>query len=130
MYPGTMASTYASYYNGSIAFLRGNYELSAMHFRTGIQSGKIEEVMPFLLREGLAQALEAKGDFVASSKAYQDAAAFATGSLKTQAMMGQARVLGLSGRKREAEGLYRLILSGKPDPQAKEFIEIKLAQTE
>jgi len=129
-YPGTVAAVYARYYLGSIAFLRGNYDLSATNFRAAIQSGKMNEVMPFLLREGLAQALEAKGDFAAASEAYRDAAGVASGDLKTQAMMGQARTMSLSGRKSEAVGLYRTILSGNPDPQTKEFVEIKLAQSE
>ena len=129
-HPGTVAAGYARYYLGSIAFLRGNYDLSVMNFRAAIQSGKMNEVMPFLLREGLAQALEAKGDFAAASEAYRDAAGVASGDLKTQAMMGQARTMALSGRKQEAIALYRRILSENPDSQTKEFLEIKLARSE
>lgn len=129
-HPGTVAAVYARYYLGSIAFFRGNYDLSAMNFRTAIQAGKPDEVMPFLLREGLAQALEAKGDFAAASEAYREAAGVTAGDLKTQALMGQARTMALSGRKPEATRLYRRILSENPDPQTKEFVEIKLAQSE
>jgi tetratricopeptide (TPR) repeat protein len=127
---GTVAAVYAKYYLGSIAFLRGNYDLSATHFRGAILAGKQDDVMPFLLREGLGQALEAKGDFVGASEAYRDAATFAGGNLKTHAQMGQARAWNLSGRKREALGLYRQILTENPDAQTREFVEIKLAQAE
>ncbi|MEK6779445.1 MAG: tetratricopeptide repeat protein [Candidatus Deferrimicrobiota bacterium] len=127
---GTVAAVYARYYLGSIAFLRGNYDLSATNFRTAIQAGKPDEVMPFLLREGLAQALEAKGDFAAASEAYREAAGVTAGDLKTQALMGQARTMALSGRKQEAIALYRRILSENPDSQTKEFVEIKLARSE
>ncbi|MDA8121002.1 MAG: hypothetical protein M0Z38_00355 [Deltaproteobacteria bacterium] len=129
-HPGTVAAEYARYYMGSIAFLRGNYDLSAMNFRAAIQSGKLDDVMPFLLRQGLAQALEAKRDFAGASGAYRDAAGVASGDLKTEAMMGQARTTALSGRTSEALELYRAILSGNPDPRTKEFVEIKLAQSE
>jgi tetratricopeptide (TPR) repeat protein len=127
---GTVASVYARYYLGSIAFLRGNYDLSATNFRTAIQAGKMDELMPFLLREGLAQALDAKGDFAAASEAYREAAGVTAGDLKTQALMGQARTMALSGRKQEAIALYRRILSENPDSQTKEFVEIKLARSE
>ncbi len=127
---GTVAAVYARYYLGSIAFIRGNYDLSATNFRTAIQTGKPDEVMPFLLREGLAQALEAKGDFAAASEAYREAAGVTAGDLKTQALMGQARTMALSGRKQEAIALYRRILSENPDSQTKELVEIKLARSE
>jgi tetratricopeptide (TPR) repeat protein len=130
MHPGTVAAVYARYYLGSIAFLRGNYEQSAMNFRAAIQAGKPEVTMPFLLRQGLAQALEAKGDFTGASQAYRDAAEVTGGDLKTQALLGEARTMALSGRKTEANGLYRKILSENPDPQTKEFLEIKLARSE
>jgi len=130
MHPGTAAAVYARYYLGSIAFLRGNYDLSAMNFRAAIQTCKIKDTMPFLLREGLAQSLEAKGDFAAASEAYRDAAGISGGELKAQAELGQARTMALSGRKAEATALYRRLLSENPDTQTKEFLEIKLAQTE
>jgi predicted TPR repeat methyltransferase len=86
--------------------------------------------MPFLLRNGLAQALEAKGDFGAASEAYREAAAAAGGDLRSQARVGQARTLALSGRKQEASALYRQVLTETADPQTKELLEIRLAQVE
>lgn len=129
-YPGTATAVYARYYLGSISFLRGNYDLSAEQFRKASRDSKAEEVMPFLLRNGLAQALEAKGDFGAASEAYRDAAAISSGELRTQARMGQARTLAFSGRKQEAEALYRQILTETADPRTKELIEIRLARSE
>lgn len=129
-YPGTSAAVFARYYLGSIAFLRGKYDLSTAQFRYAIEEGKAEEVMPFLLRMGLAQALEAKGDFAAASEAYREASGAASGELRTQARMGQARTLALAGRKQEADALYRQVLAETADPRMKELIEIKLAQAE
>jgi predicted negative regulator of RcsB-dependent stress response len=130
LHPGTVAAAYATYYLGSIAFLRGEYDVSVMQFRAAMKESKIDEVMPFLLRTGLAQALEAKGDFGAAAEAYREAAAAAGGELRAQAQMGQARAMSLSGRKQEAAALYRQILLVTADPQTKELIEIKLAQAE
>jgi len=130
MHPGTEAAVYARYYLGSIAFLRGNYALSEANFRAAIQTGKAQEVMPFLLRKGLAQALEAKGDHAAAAGAYRDAAAAAIGALKAQAQLGQARTTELAGKKQEAVALYRQILTEASDPRMKEFVELKLAQAE
>jgi predicted negative regulator of RcsB-dependent stress response len=129
-YPGTSAAVYARYFLGSIAFHRGKYELSAAQFRAASKEGKVEEAMPFLLRMGLAQALEAKGDHGAAVEAYREAAGAASGELRTQARMGQARTLALSGRKQEADALYRQVLTETADPRTKELIEIKLALAE
>jgi predicted negative regulator of RcsB-dependent stress response len=129
-HPGTSAAVYARYYLGSIVFLRGKYDMSAAQYRAAIQESKVEGFMPFLLRMGLAQALEAKGDFAAASEAYREAAGAASGELRTQARMGQARTLALSGRKQEADALYRQVLTESADPETKELIEIKLAQAE
>jgi predicted negative regulator of RcsB-dependent stress response len=130
MHPGTNAAVYARYYLGSIAFLRGNYDASASQFRVAIQTGKAGEIMPFLLRTGLAQALEAKGDFGAASVAYREAAATAGGELRVFARVGEARTTALSGRRQEAAALYRQILTETADPRTKELIEIKLALAE
>ena len=127
---GTSAAVYARYYLGSIAFQRGKYDASASQFRAAIKESKVEEVMPFLLRMGLAQSLEAKVDFAAASEAYREASGAASGELRAQARIGQARTLALSGKKQEADAMYRQILAETADPQTKELIEIKLAQAE
>lgn len=130
-YPGTASAVYARYFLGSIAFHRGNYELSVAQFRSAIRENKAEEaVLPFLLRNGLAQALEAKGDFGAAAEAYREAAAGASGELRAQARTGEARTLALSGRKPESDALYRQVLTETADPRLKEWIEIRLAQAE
>ncbi len=129
-HPGTAASVYARYYLAGIAFIRGNYDGSAAQYRAAIDAGKAEGIMPFLLRTGLARALEAKGDFAGASDAYREAAAAAGGELKTQAQMGEARVLFLSGKKKESAALYRQILTSAADPRTRELVEIKLAQAE
>jgi hypothetical protein len=130
MHPGANASVYARYYLGSISFLRGNHDASAAHFRAALQAGNAREIMPFLLRLGLAQALEAKGDFAAASAAYREAAESAGGELRVEAREGQARTAALSGRGNEAMALYRQILMETEDPRTKERIEIKLARAE
>jgi hypothetical protein len=44
--------------------------------------------------------------------------------------MGEARVLGLAGKKTEAAALYRLILKETPETLLREVVEIRLAQSE
>lgn len=130
VHPGTTTAVYAMYYLGNIAFIKGNYGLSEAHFRAAIQASKLGEIMPFLLRKGLAQALEAKGDFTAAADAYRDAASVAGGELRAQAQIAQARTMDIAGRKKEAEALLRQILGETSDAGTKEFIELKLAQSE
>jgi tetratricopeptide (TPR) repeat protein len=129
-HPGTEAAVFAQYYLGSIAFLHGNYDRSAEHFRSAITSGKEQgTVMDFLLREGLAQTFEAKGDAENAQKAYGEAAGFATGELfRTQARMGQARALATLGRNQEATEVFRRILAENPDTPLKELIQIQLSR--
>jgi hypothetical protein len=50
--------------------------------------------------------------------------------MKTQSMMGEARALGLSGKKTEAAALYRLILKETPETPLRDLVEIQLAQSE
>ena len=130
VHPKAKAVVYARYYLGSIAYLRGDYGLSEAQFRAAIQAGDAEEIMPYLLRKGLAQALESKGDYAGAATAYREAAAATGGALRTQAQIGQARTTELAGRKQEAVALYRQILTEAADPQTKEFVELKLARAE
>jgi tetratricopeptide (TPR) repeat protein len=128
MYPDTRAARFATYYLGSIAYRRGDYDRSAAHFRSAIADGKEQgTILDFLLREGLAQALEAKGDLDGAQKTYGEAVAFARGELRTQAWMGQARTLALQGRNEEAAAVFRKILTENPDTPMKDLIEIKLS---
>jgi tetratricopeptide (TPR) repeat protein len=129
-HPDTRAAVYSRYYLGSIAFSRGNYDLATTHFRAGIATGKDAGIMKYLLREGLASSLEAKGDFPAAAAAYRDAGAVAEANLKTQSRMGEARVLRLAGKKTEAAALYRLILKEDPDTPLRGLLDIELAQAE
>lgn len=128
-HPGTAAAVFAQYYLGSIAFRRGDYDRSAEYFRSAIASGKEQgTVMDFLLREGVAQTFDAKGDAENAQKAYGEAAAFATGEFRTQARMGQARALATLGRKEEAAEVFRKILVENPDTPLKELIQIQLSR--
>ena len=43
---------------------------------------------------------------------------------------GEARVLGLAGKRTEAAALYRLILKETPETPLRDLVEIQLAQTE
>jgi tetratricopeptide (TPR) repeat protein len=129
-HPGTRATVYSLYYLGSIAFNRGDYDLAVTRFRAGIATGKEAGIMKFLLREGIANSLEAKGDFPAAAAAYRDAGAAAEADMRTQSRMGEARVLGLAGKKTEAAALYRLILKETPETLLREVVEIRLAQSE
>lgn len=129
-HPNTRATMYSLYYLGNIAFFRGNYDLSITQFRAGIATGKEAGIMRYLLRQGIACSLEAKGDFPSAAAAYRDAEAVAEANMKTQSRMGEARVLGLAGKKAEAVALYRLILKETPETPLRELVEIQLAQTE
>ena len=128
-HPGTEAAVFARYYLGSIAFHRGDYDRSAEYFRSAIASGKEQgTVMDFLLREGIAQTFDAKGDAENAQKAYGEAAGFATGEFRAQARMGQARALATLGRKEEAAEVFRKILAENPDTPLKELIQIQLSR--
>jgi len=129
-HPNTRAIVYSLYYLGSIAFHRGNFDLAGTQFRAGIATGKAAGMMKYLLREGIASSLEAKGDFPAAAEAYRDASAVAGANMKTLSRMGEARVLGLAGKMTEAMALYRLILKENPETPLRDLVEIQLAQTE
>jgi len=130
-YPGTQAALYGRCVLGDIAFSQGDYDGSIARFREGIRTGKAKGVVRFLLRNGLAASLEAKGDYAAAAAAYREAADAAGGiQLKIDARFAEARVLELAGKKAEAVALYRAILEENPDPRIKEFVELKLAQME
>jgi tetratricopeptide (TPR) repeat protein len=128
-HPNTRATVYSLYYLGSIAFFRGNYDLAISQFRAGIGTGKEAGIMSYLLRQGIASSFEAKGDFDAAATAYRDAGTVAEADMKTQSRLGEARVLGLAGKKTEAAALYRLILQETPETPFRDLIEIQLAQT-
>lgn len=128
-HPNTRATVYSLYYLGSIAFFRGNYDLAISQFRAGIGTGKEAGILRYLLRQGIASSLEAKGDFDAAAAAYREAGAVAEADMKTQSRLGEARVLGLVGKKTEAAALYRLILKETPETPFRDLIEIQLAQT-
>lgn len=129
MHPDTRAAEYARYYLGSIAFLRQNYDLSAHQFGQAIAAEKeADGLMPYLLRLGLAQALEGKGD-PASAGAYAEAAARAPGTeTRVQAQLGQARSLAAAGRGPEAVAVYRTILQENPETPYRGLVEIQIAR--
>ena len=130
MHRGTRASVYGEYYLGSIAFHRGEIDKSVSRFREAIGSGKAEGILRYLLRQGLGNALEAKGDYAGAAAAFREAQEFADGELKVQSQVGEARVLALSGKKAEAEELYKKILRENPKSRIRDLIEYKLARLE
>jgi predicted negative regulator of RcsB-dependent stress response len=130
VHPSTRAAVYARYYLGSIAFFRGNYAMAAAQFKSGYDTGKDEGILKYLLREGFARSLEAKGDYAAAAAAYRAAEGVADAEMKAQSQVGEARVLALSGKKAEAVALYRQLLREAPDSRVRDLVEIKLAQME
>lgn len=129
-HPKTGATVYARYYLGSIAFLRGEYDRSTEQYRAGIATGKAVGIVEYLLRDGIARSLEAKGDYPGAAAAYREAAGFTQADMKDQSLLGEARCLALSGKKAEASALYRQILKDHPESKARNLIEIQLAQME
>jgi len=92
---------------------------------------KIQTTGKYLIEIWRATGMDlSKVDFAAASEAYREASGAASGELRAQARIGQARTLALSGKKQEADAMYRQILAETADPQTKELIEIKLAQAE
>jgi tetratricopeptide (TPR) repeat protein len=127
MHPKAEAAVYAHYYLGGIAFARRNYDISIAQYKSALDLGKDRGVMRFLIRLGLAKALESKGDYSSASVAYREASAAAPGDLKFQSKLGEARVASLAGRGADAATIYREIIAGNPDPATKEFVETKIA---
>lgn len=128
IHPDTRAAMYARYYLGSIAYRRGDYDAAAAQFQAATAADGAKGVLAFLLREGLAQALEAKRDYAGAARMYREAAEAATPAMKTLALAGEARTLELQGKTREAAEAYRRILAAEPPARLKEFVEIKLRQ--
>lgn len=129
-YSGTRAGLYAQYYLGSIAFRRGDYDGSATRFRDAIKNGKDKGVLKYLLRKGVACALEAKGDLAGAAASYRDAAELGGPWMKAQARFDEARTLELSGKKSEAVSVYRRIIEENPESIQKDLIDIKMAHME
>jgi tetratricopeptide (TPR) repeat protein len=128
---GTRAAVFGEYYLGDIAYRLGNYAASATWFRKALHDRYKEgTILDYLLRVGLAQALESQGKEEKAEKAYQEAAAAATGELRIEAQMGRARTLAASGHKKQAEQVLRGILAENPDTpeDVKALIEVELAQ--
>lgn len=129
-HPSTRAARFARYHLGGIAYLQGDFEESAGRFRSALSSGRESDtLMDFLVRQGYAQALEARGDASEAAEAYRDAAAHASGELRTQAWMGEARALAALGKTAEAADLYRKILAENPDSPMRQYIELQLSRT-
>lgn len=129
-HPNTRATVYSLYYLGSIAFYRGDPGFAITRFRAAIATGKESGIMKYLLLQGIASSLEAKGDLAAAAVAYRDAVAAAGPAMKTESRLGEARVLGLAGKKTDAVALYRLILKEDPESPLRDLVEIQLVQTE
>ncbi len=126
--PKAKAALYARYYLGSIAYIRGNYDVSVSQFRLAAGQAKDQPDMAYLARTGLAQALEAKGDVAAAAAAYKDAADGAAGELRVEARMGQARTLLLQGRRDDAAAIYRAVIAENPESPQRELAELKLSR--
>jgi len=127
-HPKTKSAIYARYYLGSIAYSRGNYDMSVVWFRETLVATTDQPDMAYLVRTGLAQALEAKGDLPNAAAAYGDAAGSASGALRAEARMGQARTLLLQGRREDAAAIYRAVIAENPDSPQKELAELKLSR--
>ncbi len=127
-HPKTKAALYARYYLGSIAYARGNYEMSVRWFRAALEGAAQLPDMAYLVRTGLAQACEAKGDMGAAAAAYKEAGDAASGELRAEARMGQARALEAQGRRDDAAAIYRAVVTENPDSPQKDLAELKLSR--
>lgn len=126
--PRSLASVYARYYLGSLAFDRGEYDLAASRFREALSIGKGDGTLLYLLRLGVAQSLEGKGDFAAAGNAYREALAGMGGELSLQAKMGEARCLLATGKRTEAASLLKEILTANPPTGIRERVELLLSR--
>lgn len=124
----TRASLYARYYLGSIAYSRGNYDMGIVWFRDVVGDAGKEPEMAYLARIGMAQSLEAKGELGGAAAAFREAGDAASGALRAEARLGQARTLLLQGRRDEAVAVYRAVIAENPDTPQKELAELKLSR--
>jgi tetratricopeptide (TPR) repeat protein len=92
--------------------------------------GSIDDRLRFLALEGLAYAQEASGQLDKAVAAFARVADEAKGSgnfLRDRALFNQARVLERKGSPKDAEKIYRSILSEVPQTALKEEINARLA---
>lgn len=127
-HPKTKTALYARYYLGSIAQLRGNNDMSVFWFRAALEGTREQPDMAYLVQTGLAQAFESKGDLAGAAAAYKDASEAASGALRAEARLGQARVLLLQGRRDDAAAIYRAVVAESPDSPQKDLAELKLSR--
>jgi len=129
-YSRTQAGAQAQYYLGCLAFHRGDFDKSIERFRAGIRVGKKDGVLAYLLRNGVASSLEAKGEFAAAAASYKEAAEFAGPEMKSRAQFGEARSLGLAGQKTQAVAVYRRIIEENPETPMKDLIGFMISRLE
>jgi tetratricopeptide (TPR) repeat protein len=100
-----------------------------------ILSGKPDDRLRFLAREGLGYAQEQKGDLPAATATFEkladDAAVFKEGGFyKDRAAYHKARIAELRGNSEDAKKLYREVLDGNPTTSLRDEITNRLAVLE
>jgi tetratricopeptide (TPR) repeat protein len=100
-----------------------------------ILSGKVDDRLRFLAREGLGYAQEQKGDLPAAVATFEklsaDAAVFKeSGFYKDRAAYHKARIAELRGNSEDAKKLYREVLDKNPTTSLRDEITNRLAVLE
>jgi len=86
--------------------------------------------MKYLLREGIASSLEAKGDFAAAAVAYRDAGADVGADMKTQSPAGRGARPWTRRKKNRGGGAVPPDPQGTPETPLRDLVEIQWRRTE
>jgi tetratricopeptide (TPR) repeat protein len=127
-YPSARTVPEAAYELGNVRFSAGQYTAARAAYELAAQRGA-SALMRGLARAALARTWEAERDFGQAAQAYAalvkelDPRSF----LYEDALMDQARVLELGGRKDEAIAIYQKMLKEIPTARRAEDVRSRLA---
>jgi tetratricopeptide (TPR) repeat protein len=113
---------------GNAYFRKRDYDKAIDCFKDLLQRMDRRNYLYGLVLEGLGTAYEAKGDWAAALKAYQQLAEEGTPIYQTEAQLCLGRVYEAKGDRREAISHYDAYLKGNPDTLFGERLRTKLSR--
>ena len=125
-YLGTVFSDRATFMMANISYKEGNLEDALKKFQA-FTKGKYDEIFTPSAYQGIAQCYEQMGDMRKAIENYEVAVEkFQSNSLKSECMIGLARLYFATQRLDQAEEIYKNIIEISEDPFVVENAEKKL----